>query len=269
MSVYTSQQTVTTDTTTRVHTVHDDLFAVRVETTATVVSAAGSLVLPPPPFEQATEFLVDRVNLDALIAGGPVAHSSLAVYPASFRENLRLNGWNPGSAGFRPVSTPYTALVAGSTTVDDIMDLDIGSHMAFDAHGRALPVALMFDYVNGDVRERSFDLPKLAEHLLTRPDVIVYARKDVLARSNTGARATTVTEAIDDIPYYNAGPGSNRTITFRWTPDTETYRKVWDYCRTRYDRFPSNKLRDGAFELDVLGIVAAGCVVTETDAEED
>lgn len=269
MTVYTNQRTVTTDTLVRVHPVHDDLFAVRVETVVFVVSSVGSLVLPEPPPEQSTEFLVDRVNLDALISGGPVTHSSLAVYPASFRENLRLNGWPPDGAGFKQVSAPYTALVAGSATVDDIVDLDFGAHMAFDAHGRALPVALMFDYINGDVRERSFDLPKLAEHLLTRPDVKVYAREDVLARGKTGARATTVREAIDNIPYYNAGPGSNQTITFRWTPDAETYRKVWDYCRSKYDRFASNKLRDGVFELDVLGIVAAGCVVAETDDEAE
>jgi len=131
--------------------------------------------------------------------------------------------------------------------------------------GQVLPVGIEFDYIShGGITDGRYDLEKLAKHLLARNDCKIYKvnyRGDLY---DTTKYATTVKEAIVDIPYYNANHYCQKTIYFIWQPNAADYARMWDWCIANNKKYPSTSMHQAIFELDLIGARAAGAALFDS-----
>lgn len=118
--------------------------------------------------------------------------------------------------------------------------ISFGSNMVFDVEGRPFPVADLLSYLNGHFDNWNYDLDKAFRHLEHHPHV-----KDLVR---------------ERIPHYNATEKRTEHLHFRWCPDAETYRKAWEACTGKY---PSTKMIESLFKLDLLGLREAGAARSE------
>ena len=192
----------------------------------------------------------------------------MAVRPA-FLEGLRQIGWLAENydAGVYDaatvVSKPLTAIENDEPVI--YVEVDHSCHLAFDAERRPLPVACLFNYIEGNFDNGTFDLDKVVEVLSTRDDVTLHPN---------GGERWGDGSYIGMIPGYNAEPGRTHCVQFIWHPTVEDYRKVYALAET-YDRSgshdpdgtPNKWLRDQAIrELDIWGLEAAGARHSEERA---
>ncbi len=147
------------------------------------------------------------------------------------------------------VRTPYQAFVEGGASLDDIVRMDHGSHMLFDRHGDVLPVGVYFDYMHGNFHEASYDLPRALEALRANPQVTVLPARRMREGEVPGIQA---------VPHYNAEPGRNAFIAFRFAPTVEQARALWVEQRRLHSKYPSTRIHEAMFNLDTLGLRAAG-----------
>lgn len=223
-------------------------------TTKTSSQDAGFAFKAPKSLDSTTVvqgFVNDR-NLSALRNGRPWSKLSFNVFPKDVREHYATTPWHLIERG-TVITEVFDYFKAGGVA-DDVVQLDYGCHMLFDRHGEPLPVGVMFDYINGRITDRVYDLKKLVEILLARDDVHVY-RSDNHVDINS--RATTVEEAIKTIPYYNSDCG-NDSVCFSWQPSLEEYRLVWKTAKSLNPRYPSTEIHRAVFELDILGLRSGG-----------
>jgi hypothetical protein len=110
--------------------------------------------------------------------------------------------------------------------------------------------------MNGYFDESHYNLEKAAEHLLSRPDVVVF-------RGESQESATNGKEAIYPIPYYNAEEGRQLQIRFRWSPSHEDYAKIVAEIGSSRLALP-NLYFEMVYRLDILGLRAAGCALSKT-----
>jgi hypothetical protein len=138
-----------------------------------------------------------------------------------------------------------------SLTVDNMITVDMSSHMLFDRHGEVLPAAVFFDYTSSGIDESSHDLLALAEHLLQRPDIRVYSGHRHRGEMEGRNIATSAKDAIFDIPHYNVQEGRTQSVQFAWIPFHDDYKRVWALCKGKY---PSTQIRERFRELDIVGM---------------
>ena len=280
IQVFENTTTVVKKTALKVIEVDTDLYAFSLKTTASRKSTAGTFsTLTPGRSTTDVQGFVDAANLEKLKAGKDYKTRSLLVMPLAMQEALREKGWRmwsdkayakwcPNNKAFDDVNDP---------TFDASMVVDIrhDCHMLFDYNDKPLPVGVEFDYMShGMITNGRYDLERLAKHLLSRSDCKIYKRNDRRSDVEAATYATTVKDAIVDVPYYNVSNGCSRTIYFVWQPSAADYTRMWERCLISNKRYPSTDMHKAIFELDLLGVRAAGAALFDdyyksTEYEED
>lgn len=262
-----------------VHQVEDNLYAVKLHQEPRFRGASGSLLVPGSRLmlPSVQQMLVDDENLKALVAGKRFKTVDLRLVPTDILEVARTLGFSSFEDALyrRYKAEPgvydalYDTLVAGTMTADNLVRIKTYDHTLYDRHERPLPVAIHFSYIDGNISERDYDLEKLAAHLLTRNDVALSGARYAgwhSDRPEKGFKPTKAKEAILRIPSYNAQSGRTHTLNFIWQPSVEDYRKLRAYMAEkrggRSDEeggtYSSSWVRPAIFELDLLGVRAAG-----------
>lgn len=136
-----------------------------------------------------------------------------------------------------PLNTPE-----GWSVVRD----DFGGHMLFDTEDRPLPVGLVYNYLSGNIRDGCYDMDKLIPYLNAHPQV----------HPCLGRPADRIT--LENVPYYNVSPGCKTTANFVFSPTQEQMQDIWKTANELNKKYPSTALREAVFELDLLGLRAAG-----------
>lgn len=207
-------------------------------------------------------FLNDK-NYSLLKSGKAYRKLPFCLMSHKVREQLRKFGWSNyfyNNENFE-IGNEYDVISKiKKFNTDSIVSLDSGSHMIFDRNGQPLPVGVPFDYIShGGITDGRYDLDKLAKHLLSRSDILIYNpqgwRRDDLDYKKS---AKTVADAIVDIPYYNSEPGCTKTIYFIWQPTQADYLRMWTLSQKLNRKYPSTAHHQAIFDLDLLGVRAAG-----------
>lgn len=76
-------------------------------------------------------------------------------------------------------------------------------------------------------------------------------------------------EIIQDIPYYNAELGKDKTVIFEWYPKQEDYNKVFKDIKSRNPKYlTSDQIWQSIFKLDILGLRSGGAALFENYYED-
>ena len=218
------------------------------------------------------------INLEKLKAGKSYKTRNLMVVPLATQEALRQKGWRLWTDNAYSAWAPNKAfddVSAAGFDASMVVDLRHDCHMMFDYNGNPLPVGVEFNYIShGMISNGRYDLEKLAKHLLSRSDCKIYKRNERRSDVETATYATTVKDAIVDVPYYNMSNGCSRTIYFIWQPNAADYARMWDWCLANNKKYPSTDMHRAVFELDLIGARAAGAALFDeyyksTEYEED
>ena len=143
-------------------------------------------------------------------------------------------------------------LAAGNDAINHLYRVDYASHMIFRPNGRPVPLAIMYDYINGRIYDGEYDLHKVAVVLLQRDDVVVFNHhKKPSNKTNWSDKqywATHPKECIMNIPYYNNEEGQTQSVEFIWQPKDEDYQYLWD--KVKDQQYPSSALKNSVLSLD-------------------
>ena len=279
VETFENRSTVVTEIVLDVLRIDQNLSVFRQISTETVETNTGSMKAPTEPKITEVEGLIDDKNLSFLKKGRPFKTvTKYVVMTPAMRECFATNHFS--RAWDHPLAK--TDIVRGKGlfdhfknggTADDLVIMDTSAHMLFDRHGEVLPTGILFDYIAaGRISNRNYHLDKVAEILLARPDVDVWAHqggfnsdkpaeiRDAATSKKTGEckLAETVEEALFTIPYYNAERGRTHTMYFLWKPSVEDYRKLWEACKATKTTYPSTNMHQCIFELDMLGLRGGG-----------
>lgn len=221
----------------------------------------GNLKLKRPvPAPMPSKGFLDDANLKLMLAGKAFTRLDLHIIPAEGREAFRTMGYvtaldhiDKTMKGVFSDHDPFEAFNAGAELAD-LVQLDTGGHMMFDRHGNALPVAIDFYYLNGHVDNSRYDVPKLAELMLARDDVCVFAKSKKSWKDEPDLKrlATTVEEAVMPVPYYNNDEGCRETMYFRWMP-TEKESSHVGVLRRQERQVPEHNDARGHLRLGFVG----------------
>lgn len=130
-----------------------------------------------------------------------------------------------------------------------VVAMDYGSHMLFDVQGNPLPVGLFYDYSSGLARDGAYFMDKLVPYLQSHPQVHPYRGKHIQCES---------------VPYYNVSPGCSKFATFVFAPTFDQMQAMWACAKKLNPKYPSTVLHEAVFELDLLGLRAAGIARSES-----
>ena len=126
---------------------------------------------------------------------------------------------------------------------------DMASHMLFDRFGGVLPVAVYCDYIGARMHNGAYDLKRAVE-ILANDARIRFVRSARNSKNNSNP--------IEAIPYYNAEDGRSECISFWFSPTAEDARLLWKKQQAYGGRYPSTRLHEAMFDLDILGLREGG-----------
>lgn len=143
-------------------------------------------------------------------------------------------GWGGEDDAFRwergASSTPFTDL---ESPQHHLVRLDAPNCMVFDELGQPLVVAeTAHPCWPWDLHPYIIDVVRARAHLQNHPHV----------------RGLALEQTMDTL---------EMGLIFRWSPDTETYRRAWAWCLEQN----SSTLARAVAALDLLGLAAAGCLL--------
>lgn len=272
-TVFENSTTLVRTTTLHVLEIEPDLHVFKREVATKNTGSTGTMKTAPEPKSAiVTQGFIDSKNLANMLAGkNHTTRGDLNILLAEGREIMRTHGYIHNISDKKIAAQAeaarrtdvYDAFATGEATADDVVRFDHSSNMLMDRHGEVLPVAILFEYISAHIDNAHYDLTKAAAHLLTRDDITVFPVKGWKDHPDFDAVANTVEEAIASIPYYNAEAGRNRTITFRWSPSVEDYRKMWAECLRIGRQYPSTTRYQAVFNLDLLGLRACGAALSD------
>lgn len=170
---------------------------------------------------------------------------------ADFREFMRTTGWLGDEIykRFAALTTsPFTRFVAGEVTADDLVFVEGSSHTIYDAEGKPLPVAVLFNYIDGHMDNAHYDLDKALATLKARDDIRFVAED----------RWRDAPDSVQRIPHYNASRGRDYCLAFVWMPSVEDYRRMVAQCEEYESPYPTTMRYRAVFDLDLLGLRAGG-----------
>jgi hypothetical protein len=156
-------------------------------------------------------------------------------------------------------NTPFTALLNGAAVGCIVGENKTDSHSVVGMDGRDFARMQVGEYTSGHFDNGHYDLEKAATHLLTRPDVRLYA--DTGYRRNRSNLVATPQEAIHNIPGYNSEPGRSQHLLFRWMPSQEDWDKLCAAKKGHKRGLMSDDVWRTVFELDLLGLRACGAAL--------
>ena len=176
------------------------------------------------------------------------------------REKYREVGYNHKDAYEQILYENIFDLFANDVvTVEDVIELESGTHMIKDRFGAYIAGAVIGDYIESGIKDSNYDLKKVMEIFLARPDIKVFKAKRYDRSHPCEDFATTVEEGILSVPYYNSDSGYSEYIAFRWSPSDEDYKKAVAHAsrkdtKTRKAITSPRSLFQSVWELDLLGI---------------
>lgn len=147
--------------------------------------------------------------------------------------------------------TTYDDFAQGSFTLDDICQVDVSSHNLFDHTGRALPLAVKFDYINGRFSNRHFDLEGALKHLSKDPRILGDGR-------HGETTVNGVPLEIHPIPHYNATDEQQEYLSFRFCPTQEDALRIQETVKR--PKYGNMDQVTAIYKLDLLGLKKAGLV---------
>lgn len=182
---------------------------------------------------------------------------ALRVAPKGFREAARelgfMRAFEKFQEDFRHPGDRLDDFREGRIDLDDILYFAIDSHMLFDRNHQVLPTGLHFDDTNGLIHNGAYHLDKVLAVLAKDPRITpVVSSYD---RSRLADKEPVL--RIRGIATCNSC--SDQTIDFMFSPTADDMRAIWAEAQkfgTNYH--PSTKLREAIFNLDLLGLRAAG-----------
>jgi hypothetical protein len=188
----------------------------------------------------------------------PESQSRIRVVPEGFLDLVARYGFSKGYDMAQTAdkdfdaNQPYTDLVDKGVSWDRVLTLEYSSHMVFDRNGLVLPTAIHFDYISAGMSNARYDIPQAAAHLSKN------ARVHFLdGRGEEGSCE------ILSIESYNATRFSNRYLHFRFQPTVEEQRQLWAKQLSYGTSYPSTEAHRAVFDLDLLGLRAAGIAYYE------
>jgi len=180
----------------------------------------------------------------------------LRLAPAGFREAAKTHGFPRALQQFEKQfvwnGDFLEQFAQGVADIDDIVYLDHGSHMLFDRNHDVLPTALSFDHLNRMVHNGAYYLDRALEVLAKDARVIPRASKDALRRNPELADVL----AITNVDYCDSS--YTQSIEFAFSPTPDDMRTIWAKAQSYGTQYPSTMLRQAVFDLDMLGLRAAG-----------
>lgn len=159
-----------------------------------------------------------------------------AVYHPGILPALLRQGFHVVADQALMVPDPIEAIEAGVPTC--ILEVCMASHIVYDLAGAPVPSMLQFGYIGTDLDDGHYDLRKVREILVARPDV-TFGEDD----------------GIHSVPYHNRRPGRDAAIAFQWNPSAEHYRQVVAACGREAPH--PGRLVENALAADLLGLSAA------------
>lgn len=234
--------------------INERLIAVRVTQNGELVkpTAVAKKRFAASLADSKTEMIMTPENLKKFLAGKKYTTENLEAVSEAFLESARTIGY-PRAAELhqkefdRKNATVFERLEAGETL--RMVKFDFGGHMLFDDQGGVLPTGLHYDYTNGNMRNGAYDLAKTIDVLNKLPDVYPL---------EGGALK------IKEVPYYNVSSGCTAFLEFVYGPTQEQMNAIWEKAKTMTKTYPSTMLREAAFELDIMGLRAAGAALGKT-----
>lgn len=281
MPVYENTSVIERKTRLSTLALEDNLHAFKIETSTKRMSTNGDLKIRPEAKTPVIQGLVDDKNLANLLAGKSYStrtgayNNGLIIMSAQGRELMRTEGYNTawdkqrsGSIMEQSISQDYYDMFeSGKATVDDLVTLKHDSHMLLDRNGEPLPVAIFFDYIaHGRISNANYDLKKLVSHLMTRDDIVIFGKSESRPWRDepdytSEKKLETMKDAILPIPHYNSEAGKSHTVYFKWMPSREDYLKMWEECTAKKSEYPSTKMHEAIFKLDLLGLRKCGAAL--------
>lgn len=183
-----------------------------------------------------------------------VKEVGLYLVKAEFLEMAQKEGYVTAAEHYAPISKMYDEFAQSEVSPDLVVRIDRGSYTLFDLSGDVLPTAMHFDYTRGQMDEATYDLGVAVEVLRRDP------RITPIDPDNYRGQVCTKALQYYDIPYYNSELGRAKTLPFLFSPTKEDMLKLWEKAETYKGHHPSNELHRAVFDLDMLGLRAAGAV---------
>lgn len=193
---------------------------------------------------------VDERDLPSLINKlhfTPEEQSGWTICSPKLLEIVKTYGWSGEKNDFvhfeKYVSeTPYDDLINKKGM---FLRIDRRSDMIFDLNDEPFPIAINFNYIDGNIDSNHYNLVLLKSVLLKRNDISITIDNEL-------------------IPYYNNDDGRTRHSGFTWAPSTEDYRAIWKECIVAGKKeYPSTYLYQAVFNLDLLGLRAGRAALTK------
>ena len=147
-----------------------------------------------------------------------------AIIEPELIDDLRLTGWFSKEKQWSMVSkTPFTRVMDCQKPYQ-IVRIKHYDNTVYDVDGKQLPVAIRFNYIDGNVNDYNFDLKGLLQHLKARQDCLLHTER-------------FGNSLIHTIPSYNVGGTSGYYgLEFVWQPTTELFRQYVELA-SKNDRF--------------------------------
>lgn len=181
-----------------------------------------------------------------------VKETGLHLVKAEFLQMAQKESYVTAIEHYAPLSKPYYEFAQSEVPPDLVVRIDHSGYMLFDRHGNVLPTAMYFNYMCGQMGEDTYDLD-LAVEILS---------KDLrIATVDPSTRRGDICETklrYYDIPYYNSEPGRTKTLSFTFSPTKEDMVVLWEKAKSLSTKYPSTEFHRAVFELDMLGLRAAG-----------
>lgn len=177
--------------------------------------------------------------------------ASFSLVPLSYLEFVQAKGFTAGAEAEEATDAErmglyehhaYDFLRDAKASLNQVVRIDYASHMLFDMSGQPLPVAMPFGYIDGRICDGRYDLERLVEHLRADPRV----------------RFMNEASPLHLVPYYNVSPGCSQHVPFVFSPTAQDMQNLWPVMCQKNRKYPSVARYEAMFELDVLGLRAAG-----------
>jgi hypothetical protein len=201
--------------------------------------------------------LARAAELQAFVSGDRdtlVGDRQLCLMPPDFLKKVQLQGYfllDEEAKGFTAQMDEVNSAPLEMPEDWVVVRQDHAGHMLFDLDENPLPVGLAFDYTGGCIRDGCYDMDKLVAHLNENPQVTAL-------RSDMGAKSKPARITVESVPYYNISPGCTKYASFLFAPTSEQMQQLWETAKRLNKKYPSTVLREAVFELDMLGLRAAG-----------
>jgi hypothetical protein len=173
----------------------------------------------------------------------------LVVVGESFLEEARMKGYHEATKEFKHRDDFYTAFVEEGMSLECLVRIDYGNYLLYDRHNGVLPVARIFDYMNGGVHNGRYNLQKALEVLRGNPSVQFVPHDH---------RDKGEPDSILRIPYYNCDETHQTHLSFRFSPTLEQEQAIWVQQQSYKTEYPSTQWHRAVEDLDLLGLKAAG-----------